>query len=206
MSRLALNKSSLNARQRALKNYLRFLPSLELKRRQLIAERERARREHGALGGRVEAVRERVARLLPMAAWERIDLDGIVAVESVRVTDENVVGTVLPVLEGVELRRVPYGLLSRPHWVEDLAEALEEVLRGHIEQQVASARLARLEEAVTRITQRVNLFDKVLIPGARSDIHRIRIHLADAEREAVVRAKLAKRKATVAAAARDAAA
>jgi len=60
--------------------------------------------------------------------------------------------------------------------------------------QVEQERLRRLERAVKRVTQRVNLFDKVLIPRTRENIRRIHIHLADGERSAVVRAKLAKRK------------
>ena len=48
--------------------------------------------------------------------------------------------------------------------------------------------------AVRRITQRVNLFEKILIPNAQKNIQRIRIFLGDAERSAVVRSKLAKAK------------
>jgi V/A-type H+-transporting ATPase subunit D len=51
-----------------------------------------------------------------------------------------------------------------------------------------------LDDAVHKVTQRVNLFEKVLIPRTREHIRRIRIYLADAERAAVVRSKIAKRK------------
>ena len=50
------------------------------------------------------------------------------------------------------------------------------------------------EEAEAVIARRVNLFEKVLIPRSKETIRRIRMALADAEREAVVRAKLSKRK------------
>ena len=49
-----------------------------------------------------------------------------------------------------------------------------------------------LDLAVRRITQRVNLFEKILIPTAKKNIQRIRIYLGDAERAAVVTSKLAK--------------
>ena len=49
-----------------------------------------------------------------------------------------------------------------------------------------------LDQAVRRITQRVNLFEKILIPTAKKNIQRIRIYLGDAERAAVVTSKLAK--------------
>jgi len=44
------------------------------------------------------------------------------------------------------------------------------------------------------VTQRVNLFDKILIPTARRNIQRIRIYLGETERAAVVTSKLAKSK------------
>ena len=58
----------------------------------------------------------------------------------------------------------------------------------------ARERLALLEAAVVKITQRVNLFDKVLVPQTLDNIRRINVFLGDAERSAVVGAKIAKRK------------
>jgi len=58
--------------------------------------------------------------------------------------------------------------------------------------QVETERVRRLERADRRITQRINLFEKILIPGAQENIRRIRIFLGDAEMAAVVRSKIAK--------------
>jgi V/A-type H+-transporting ATPase subunit D len=63
-----------------------------------------------------------------------------------------------------------------------------------VRHQVERRRLALLDEAVRTITQRFNLFDQVLIPRTRANIKRIQIFLADGERAAVVRAKIAKAK------------
>ena len=51
-----------------------------------------------------------------------------------------------------------------------------------------------MQGAVRRVSQRVNLFEKVLIPNARRDIARIQIFLSDVERAAVVTSKIAKAK------------
>ena len=59
---------------------------------------------------------------------------------------------------------------------------------------VAAERVRILEVQEKRVTQRVNLFDKILIPTAKRNIQRIQIFLGDAERAAVVRSKLAKGK------------
>ena len=55
-------------------------------------------------------------------------------------------------------------------------------------------RIKRLDHAIRRTTQRLNLFDKVLIPRAKENIKRIKIYLSDMETAAVVRSKIAKRK------------
>jgi V/A-type H+-transporting ATPase subunit D len=60
--------------------------------------------------------------------------------------------------------------------------------------QVARRRVDALEQAERIVTQRYNLFDKVLIPRARQNIRNISIYLADAERAGVVNSKIAKRK------------
>jgi V/A-type H+-transporting ATPase subunit D len=54
--------------------------------------------------------------------------------------------------------------------------------------------VARMQGAVRRVTQRVNLFEKVLIPNAKRNIARIQIFLSDVERAAVVTSKIAKGK------------
>lgn len=194
MPRLSLSKSSLSKQSRQLKTYERYLPSLDLKRKQLLAERSRARERLAATERAIAELRARVASGLPMLANHEVELDGLVRVRGVRLGWENLVGTRLPVLEAVELEVRPYGLITKPHWVDRVAAELSRMLELRLAREVEERRLALLEAAVRKVTQRVNLFDKVLIPRARDNIRRIGIALSDAERAAVVRAKIAKGK------------
>jgi V/A-type H+-transporting ATPase subunit D len=194
MARIALNKAELARRKAHLAQYRRYLPALDLKRRQLIAERNAARVAFARLREAAAAKADTVGDEIPMLADGEIGLDGLVRVTGVRLSEQNVVGVRLPVLDAVETETAPYGWLVRPHWVDRAAERLAEALQLEIAARVAERRLALLEEGVRRITQRVNLFDKVLIPQTREAIRRIGIHLGDAERAAVVRAKFAKKK------------
>jgi V/A-type H+-transporting ATPase subunit D len=50
----------------------------------------------------------------------------------------------------------------------------------------------RIDHAILKVVQRINLFQKVLLPHARAEIQRIGIALADAERSAVVISKIFK--------------
>ena len=194
MPRLALNKTSLTRESRQLDTYERFLPSLDLKRRQLIAERNKARRQVAATAAEISELESTSGQQLPMAADARLNLTGLVSVRHVDVGEENLVGLRLPVLQDLGLGRVDYAFLVRPHWVDALADMLENLLRLRIRQQVEHRRVEILEGAVKKITQRVNLFDKVLIPRTRDNIRRIQIKLSDTEKAAVVNAKIAKRK------------
>ena len=194
MPRLALNKTQLTRESKQLDTYERFLPSLDLKRRQLIAERNKARRDVLALRDEIEAVERSCGTEIPMAADARLNLDNIVTVRHVELSQENLVGLKLPVLENVEVNRVGYAFLVRPHWIDALGNLIEELLNMKLRLQVFEQRLAILELAVKKTTQRVNLFDKVLIPRTRDNIRRIRIQLSDGEKAAVVNAKIAKRK------------
>ncbi|MCG6897348.1 MAG: V-type ATP synthase subunit D [Thiocapsa sp.] len=194
MSGISLSKSSLAQQTRDLQTYERYLPSLDLKRRQLIAERTRELTARQETRRQIDLLRGRVRKSLPMLANREIELENLVTVRSARVNEENLLGTRLPVLAGLDLVQRDYGLLTKPHWVDALVDALSETLTLRARLAVQERRLTLLDEAVRKVTQRVNLFEKVLIPRARGHIRRIRIHLSDAERAAVVRSKIAKGK------------
>ncbi|MDP3334367.1 MAG: V-type ATP synthase subunit D, partial [Methylococcaceae bacterium] len=79
-------------------------------------------------------------------------------------------------------------------WVDTLVQRLKDATEQRLRAEIAGERLNTLKIAVRRITQRVNLFEKILIPTAKQNIQKIRIFLGDAERANVVTSKLAKQK------------
>jgi V/A-type H+-transporting ATPase subunit D len=196
MAKLALNKSALSQEKQRRKSYQRYLPSLELKQKQLLAERKKAQQELARHKSEIDAAQAAVYQKLPMLANESMDLSDLVQVDNVRIDEENLMGTRVPTLGHVDYTIAEYGYLARPHWFDVLAESLQSVLRLKLEEQVLLIRVQRLEKASQTITQRVNLFSKVLIPEASDNIKRIGLFLSDQERAAVVRSKLAKRKSS----------
>lgn len=198
MARLQLNKSSLAREAKNLKTYQRFLPSLDLKRRQLMVERERAAKELAQSLQQRERFNKRVAETIPMLANQDVDLSDLVTVTRVHLGSQNLVGTRLPYLDGVDIQVQPYALLAKPHWVDNVTAMLQEMMTLHINVQVFQRRLDLLNDAVKIINQRVNLFEKVLIPNAEFNIKRIRIYLSDGQMAAVVRSKISKRKHSLA--------
>lgn len=194
MAKAAINKSSLAHQRGQLRLFQRFLPSLDLKRQQLLTEQKKAQR----LLAEAETEIGNLARSLPglmkpLGAYE-IDLSGLVTIDSVVIEEENIVGAKLPVARQVKFKTAPYSLLAKPFWVDFLVEFLQQMCTMRVHLQVLQERVARLNQQARRITQRVNLFEKVLIPRAKENIKRIQVGLGEQERTAVVRSKIAKAK------------
>jgi V/A-type H+-transporting ATPase subunit D len=194
MAKLKYSKSALQAERTQLRLYERTLPSLDLKRRQLSIELARARAALAGAKRAVEQLEANVGPQLPMLANPEMALSGLVELVDFELGEENVVGVRLPLLRRVNCAVADYSLLAKPAWVDVLVERLQDAARLHVGVLVAAERVRILEQHEKRVTQRVNLFDKILIPQARRNIQRIRIFLGDAERAAVVRAKIAKAK------------
>jgi V/A-type H+/Na+-transporting ATPase subunit D len=192
MAKLRLSKNSLQQQQQQLKLYRRLLPSLDLKRRQLTVEAQKGRAEHKAALAATEMLEAQIGDELPMLADEQVDLSGLVEMTGYRVGEQNVVGTRLPILEHVEFAVADYSRLATPAWADILVRRLKDAAEARARARIAGQRVEILDRAVRRITQRVNLFEKILIPTAKKNIQRIRIYLGDAERAAVVTSKLAK--------------
>jgi V/A-type H+-transporting ATPase subunit D len=192
MEKVALNKSALQKERDKLKLYERLLPSLDLKRRQLSLELGRARVELTKSKAEFESMESRAAEQLPMLADIEKDLTGFVRIDSVQLDEENIVGVRLPILAEMACTISNYSMLAYPYWVDVLVERLKEMAEKQIRLHVLEERVRRLEIALRRITQRVNLFEKILIPNTKKTIHQIQIYLGDAERSAVVRSKIAK--------------
>lgn len=197
MAGIAINKTSFAQQRDRLQLFQRFLPSLDLKRQQLLTEQKNAQLQLNETEQDIDELKRSLAGLTePLGAYE-IDLSGLVEVESIVVDEENIVGARLPVVRQVKIKTAAYSMLAKPFWVDFLVEAVQQLCTLRVHQQIRAERLARLNQQVRRITQRVNLFEKVLIPRAQQNIQRIRIGLGEQERTAVIRSKIAKKKHAV---------
>lgn len=194
MARVQLSKSALAREQKNLETYKRFLPSLDLKRQQVMAERSKAARQLVETRFLLDKHLKATGEQLPMLANREVDLTDLVKIRDVTLDEENLVGTHLPRLQAIKFEVRDYALMGKPIWVDAAVDTLQQMLELRVRVQVEERRLALLEVAVKTITQRVNLFDKVLIPQAKQNIKRIQIYLSDIETAAVVRSKIAKRK------------
>jgi V/A-type H+/Na+-transporting ATPase subunit D len=192
MPKLKLSKSALQVQRTQLQLYQRLLPSLDMKRRQLTVEHEKAKTAYAEARRIVDELESNIGRELPMLANTEMDLSSLVKLKRCVTSEENVVGVRLPVLKAIEVEVADYSMMARPAWVDRLVTRLQVAAEQRMRVDVAGRRLGILEKSTRQITQRVNLFERILIPQAKNNIRRIRIFLGDLERDSVVRSKLAK--------------
>ena len=129
---------------------------------------------------------------LPMLANSKVDVSDMVEHYKVQTEEKNVLGVKLPKLENISYQIRDYSMLAKPHWVDFYVERLVQALEIRTQITILLEQVRRLDKAVRVITQRVNLFDKILIPTRKKNIHKIRVYLGDMERAAIIQAKIAK--------------
>lgn len=191
---IKLNKASLSLEQRNLKNYRRFLPSLELKRKKLLSERNRNDTQIKELNQKEKSLENSIQEDLPMIAGAMDRISKFLQIQDILITEENIVGVKLPVLKSIVFKPIDYVYFNTPQWFEKLIHVLHEKIELQIRMRLVLKRQLLLAKSIQTVTQRKNLFEKVLIPKSLNNIRLIQIFLADNERAAVVRSKIAKKK------------
>ena len=194
-----LTKNELKTQKDQLKQFTRYLPTLQLKKqqlqiviRQIYAELEEKRVERKKMIGNLDAWVAVFAENLLFAEDRR--LETLVIPESVVSGTENIAGVKIPVFENLTFKAIDYEVEDYPLWVDTAIVKLREIARLDALVKVMEERARLLEKELQSTTQRVNLFEKVKIPEARENIRVIGIYLGDQQTSAVVRGKIAKRK------------
>ena len=112
--------------------------------------------------------------------WNEFD-PSLVRVKDVHLSKRKIAGVQLPMLDGVDFEVMPFSLFNRPKWFLDGVKTLEELAEVGIRRDFQKIRLQRLEFARKKTTQKVNLFEKVQIPGYQDAILKIKRYLEDEE-------------------------
>ena len=188
-----LTKNELKVQKDRLKQFQRYLPTLQLKKQQL------------------QSVVMQVTAQLEKVEAERLKivdgLDGWIAVfaengsfpegmrlDSLICRDHNIAGVIVPVFEELTFEEISYDVADYPLWVDTAVVTLREIARLDALVKTLRTQVELLERELRSTAQRVNLFEKVKIPEARENIRVIGIYLGDQQTSAVVRGKIAKKK------------
>ncbi len=194
MAKIKLTKGELKRQRDVLRQYERYLPTLQLKKQQL--QLEILQQAHILTERKQAEVKKRDA----LRPWIRLlaepDVDMIpwITPRDVIVKTKNIAGVDIPVFETAQFGPAEYDLFSTPLWVDTAIEALRSLVV--LEQEIATVEkgVQVLKQELRITAQRVNLFEKVKIPQAREAIRLIKIYIGDQMANAVGRSKIAKRK------------
>ena len=194
-TKIKMTRPELKRYRDALRRYERYLPMLKLKQAQLQqAQREIARRlrTQEKTVRRIDArTREYEAVLTDVAG---VSVARLSEPEEVKISKRNVAGVEIPVFDEVRFPPASYSLFGTPSWVDRTLEDHRRLSRERAKFDVLREEHELISKELTRIVQRVNLFEKVKIPEAQEAIRVIRIKLGDEMTAAVGRAKIAKYK------------
>ena len=191
--KIKLTQGELKRQRDALRQYERYLPTLQLKKQQLqleILHQQSALKERKNSLSEKEKSAENWSGLLVEAQKIRQWL----IPKKIITTKKNIAGVDVPVFECLDFEPAEYDLFLMPLWVDAGLETLRNMVSLQEEIRVIEQGISILKHELRITTQRVNLFEKVKIPGAIEAIRRIKIYISDQMTNAVGRSKIAKNK------------
>jgi V/A-type H+-transporting ATPase subunit D len=194
MAKIKLTKGELKKQRDSLRQFQRYLPTLQLKKQQLQIE---ILRWNVALA---EKIRLANTKKLAAHAWAGLLAEADLAVKNcivpskIALGSKNIAGVELAVFEQAQFPPAEYDLFAVPAWVDSAVDFLQELVSLREEIKVIESAIQSLMHELRITSQRVNLFEKVKIPEALEAIRRIKIYIGDQMANAVGRCKIAKRK------------
>ena len=194
-----LTKNEQKLQKDRLKQYQRYLPTLQLKKQQLQMVIRQIEAEVALLRAKQEKLVQDMQSWIAVyhentAFSDELKVENLIKVDRVVKAKGNIAGVNIPVFKELTFIPISYDLNAYPLWVDKALESLRDCARydaliGTLEQQIKL-----LGRELRTTSQRVNLFEKVKIPEAKNNIRKIGIYLGEQQTAAVVRGKIAKKK------------
>ena len=172
------NKTSLNELNKQLKTRVRALPTLKSKESALRLEVKKAKERSEGL---VEQLEDQLKSYEYMARlWNEFE-PGLISVTDVKLKTVKIAGVPTPALEEVLFDVKDINLFTKPMWYADGVQILKNLAQLGIESEVYTEVSRILDYQRKKTTQKVNLYEKVQIPGYNEAIRKIKRYMEDAE-------------------------
>ena len=185
------NKTSLNELNKQLKTRVKALPTLKSKESALRLEVKKAKERSERLVAQLEdqlKSYEYMARL-----WNEFE-PGLISVTDVKLKTVKIAGVPTPALEEVLFDVKDINLFTKPMWYADGVQILKNLAQLGIESEVYTEVARILDYQRKKTTQKVNLYEKVQIPGYNEAIRKIKRYMEDEENLSKASQKIVKNK------------
>jgi len=172
------NKTALQELDKHLKMRVRALPTIKNKEAALRVEVKRAKDETAELENKLKqkiAEYEKFVRI-----WGEFDIT-LLAVKDLELSTKKVAGVKIPLLENIVFETKEFSLFNNPQWFLKGITILKELTTKALEREVNYRKSELLYLARKKTTQKVNLYEKVQIPGYEDAIRKIKRFLEDEE-------------------------
>lgn len=176
--RFQYNKTSLQDLTKQLRIRVRALPTIKNKESALRIEVKKAKDEASKLDeklGKRFADYENMVRM-----WAEFD-PSLISISDVKLSVKKIAGVKTPVLEEVMFDIHEFSLFNQPAWYPEGIHILKQLASIAIERDFFYRKMNLLEHARKKTTQKVNLYEKVQIPGYEEAILKIKRFLEDEE-------------------------
>lgn len=172
------NKTSLQQLDKQLKIRVRALPTIKNKESALRMEVKKAKDEMKRSEKKLNEKTKQYEYMVML--WGEFDTS-LVSIEDVRLSVKKIAGTKTPVLEGIDFFTKKFSIFNKPKWYLDGITLIKEIASLGIEKEVFIKKMQLLDRSRKKTTQKVNLFEKVQIPGYEDAIRKIKRFLEDEE-------------------------
>ncbi len=172
------NKTYLQRLKKQLEVREKALPTLKNKEAALRSEVKKARETAEEFDEKLERQLKEYQHAI--ALWDEFDNE-LVVIDDVELSVKKIAGVKTPVLEEVKFSVKDYSMFNKPTWYLDGVNIVKELAKTALEREVFFQKMALLDHARKKTTQKVNLYEKVQIPGFEEAILKIKRYLEDEE-------------------------
>ena len=183
------NKTSLNNLGKQLKMRQNALPTLKNKESALRIEVRKAKSYSDKLIRELDASLKRYDYLASL--WNEFE-PNLISITDVDLETVKVAGVRTPQLKDIRYEIHEFNAFSKPAWYADGVAILKELSRLGIESEVYMEKSRILDFQRKKTTQKVNLYEKVQIPGYQEAIRKIKRYMEDEENLTKAASKIVK--------------
>ena len=183
------NKTSLNNLGKQLKMRQNALPTLKNKESALRLEVRKAKSYSDKLIRELDASLKRYDYLASL--WNEFE-PNLISITDVDLETVKVAGVRTPQLKDIRYEIHEFNAFSKPAWYADGVAILKELSRLGIESEVYMEKSRILDFQRKKTTQKVNLYEKVQIPGYQEAIRKIKRYMEDEENLTKAASKIVK--------------
>ncbi len=172
------NKTSLGDLDKQLKMRNKALPTIKSKESALRSEVKRVREVAKQYQSEYEELMAQNEYMV--ALWGEFDAD-LLRIKDVDLTEQKIAGVRTPLLGKIHFEQKEYDVFSSPVWLSSGVELLKRMAELRLEVEIYNYKMELLDYARRKTTQKVNLYEKVQIPGYEDAIRKIKRFMEDEE-------------------------